>query len=358
MQVFNFCAGPAMLPAEVLKQVQQELPNWQNLQVSVMEVSHRGKEFIAMVEECERDLRSLMNIPDNYKVLFLHGGARGQFAGIPFNLLHNQALYLTSGHWSQLAVNEARKYGKITEINILKEDNRQLSICDLDFSTIAEDYDYVHYCPNETISGVQIFNPPQVGKAVLVADMSSCILSRPIDVNQYGLIYAGAQKNIGAAGITLVIVREDLIGKANAFTPSIWDYKAQVQKESMVNTPPTFAWYICGLVFKHLLSNGGVSAMAEHNARKAKVIYDYLSQSNFYTNRVVPENRSEMNATFFTPTADLDAKFVQKASLNGLKFLKGHSIQGGIRASIYNAMPIEGAEKLVEFMVDFANANS
>lgn len=357
-QIYNFSAGPAMMPKAVLEQAQSELLNWLNLGTSVMEVSHRGKPFMEMIAECEQDFRKLYNIPSNYKILFLQGGARGQFAAIPMNLIgeKGKALYLTSGHWSATAAKEARNFCEIDEINILNQ-GAELKIERLDFSDIAENYDYVHYCPNETISGVEIFELPKVGNAVLVADMSSNILSRKIDISKFGIIYAGAQKNLGPAGITIVIVREDLIGKARKETPSIWNYETQANNDSMINTPPTFAWYLCSLVFKHLLALGGVPAVEQHNQAKAKLLYDYLDQSTFYRNTVANENRSLMNVTFTTGNDELNAKFVAEAAACGLQALKGHKVLGGMRASIYNAMPIEGVQALIGFMQKFEAEN-
>ncbi|PJG83028.1 3-phosphoserine/phosphohydroxythreonine transaminase [Caviibacterium pharyngocola] len=355
--VFNFSAGPAMMPKAVLEQAQRELLNWQEQQTSVMEVSHRGKLFMELITQADKDFRELYHIPDNYKILFLQGGARGQFAALPMNLANNKgkALYLTSGHWSSTAAKEARLFTDVEEVNILKDG--KLETGNLDFSDVAEQYDYVHYCPNETISGVEIFDVPNVGDAVLVADMSSNILSREIDVNQFGVIYAGAQKNLGPAGITIVIVREDLIGNARKETPSIWNYEVQSKSDSMINTPPTFAWYLCSLVFKHLLATGGVTAMAKRNREKAALLYAYLDQSDFYQNNVAKNNRSLMNVTFTTGDDELNAKFVAEATAAGLQALKGHKVLGGMRASIYNAMPIEGVQALIAFMQKFEAEN-
>ncbi|WP_410685745.1 3-phosphoserine/phosphohydroxythreonine transaminase [Avibacterium paragallinarum] len=357
-QVFNFSAGPAMMPREVLEQAQAELLNWQGQHTSVMEVSHRGKLFMELITQAEKDFRTLYHIPDNYKILFLQGGARGQFAAVPMNLIgeKGKALYLTSGHWSATAAKEARLFCEVDEINILAE-GEELKIGNLDFSDIAEQYDYVHYCPNETISGVEIFDVPKVGNAVLVADMSSNILSREIDINQFGIIYAGAQKNLGPAGITIVIVREDLIGKARKATPSIWNYEVQANSDSMINTPPTFAWYLCSLVFKYLLERGGVKAAEKRNQEKAQLLYDYLDQSDFYHNSVAKNNRSLMNVTFTTGNDELNMKFVSEATEAGLQALKGHKVIGGMRASIYNAMPIAGVQALIAFMEKFAAEN-
>ncbi|WP_288061686.1 3-phosphoserine/phosphohydroxythreonine transaminase [Rodentibacter caecimuris] len=357
-QVFNFSAGPAMIFPEVLHQAQSELTNWLEQNVSVMEVSHRGKYFMELITEAEKDLREVYNIPDNYRVLFLQGGARGQFAALPMNLIgkKGKALYLNSGHWSATAAKEARNFAEIDEISIV-ENVDKIHITHLDFSDIADQYDYVHYCPNETISGVEIFDVPKVGNAVLVADMSSNILSREIDISKFGIIYAGAQKNLGPAGITLVIVREDLIGNARKETPSIWNYAIQSGADSMINTPPTFAWYLCSLVFKHIKALGGLKVLAKRNELKAKTLYDYIDSSKLYRNIVAKENRSTMNVTFVTGNPELDAKFVAEATAAGLQALKGHKVLGGMRASIYNAMPLEGVEALIKFMQKFEAEN-
>lgn len=356
-QVFNFSAGPAMMPTAVLEQAQQELLNWQNQGTSVMEVSHRGKYFMELAQQSVQDLRELYHIPDNYEVLFLQGGARGQFAAIPMNLIgeKGKALYLNGGHWSATAAKEARQFAEIDEISIVDEN---LAVTSLDFSHIAHQYDYVHYCPNETISGVEIFDIPNVGEAVLVADMSSNILSRPIDISRFGLIYAGAQKNLGPAGITLVIIRKDLIGKARKDTPSIWNYAVQANADSMINTPPTFAWYLCALVFKHMLQQGGLEVYQQRNQLKAQKLYDYIDNSRLFSNVVAKNNRSKMNVTFVTGNPELDAKFIAEATAAGLQALKGHKVLGGMRASIYNAMPLAGVEALIAFMQQFEQQHS
>ncbi|MDE8034727.1 3-phosphoserine/phosphohydroxythreonine transaminase [Actinobacillus equuli subsp. equuli] len=360
-QVYNFSAGPAMMPKAVLEQAQQELLNWQNQGTSVMEVSHRGKFFMELATQSEQDFREVYHIPENYKILFLQGGARGQFAAVPMNLIgaKGKALYLNSGHWSGMAAKEARNFCEIDEINIVEKDqNGVIAVTRTDFSDIAEQYDYVHYCTNETITGVQIKQIPNVDNAVLVADMSSDILSTQIDISKFGLIYAGAQKNLGPAGITIVIVREDLIGKARTATPSIWNYETQVNADSMINTPPTFAWYLCSLVFKHLIKEGGLAAVEKRNAAKAELLYNYLNNSTFYRNYIAEANRSVMNVTFTTDNDELNAKFVAEATACGLHALKGHKVLGGMRASIYNAMPIEGVEALIRFMDKFAQENT
>ncbi|MBV7387503.1 3-phosphoserine/phosphohydroxythreonine transaminase [Pasteurellaceae bacterium TAE3-ERU1] len=354
-KVFNFSAGPAMMPADVLEKAQNELRNWEELHTSVMEVSHRGKNFMALAKRSIEQVRELLAIPDNYQVLFAQGGARGQFAAIPMNLLgpKGKALYLNSGYWSNAAADEAKRYGEIEVKDILVEKDGKSAVALPDLSQIAKEYDYVHYCPNETISGVEIFDVPEVGEGVLVADMSSTILSRPIDVSRFGMIYAGAQKNVGPAGITLLIVRDDLIGHAQAITPSIWNYQVLRDSDSMFNTPPTFAWYLCSLVFEWLLQHGGLAAMEQRNQEKAQTLYRYIDQSAVFHNTVSVDNRSRMNVTFTTGNAERDAEFVAKATVAGLQALKGHRIVGGMRASIYNAMPLAGVEALIEFMQGF-----
>lgn len=360
-QVYNFSAGPAMMPKAVLEQAQKELLNWQEQGTSVMEVSHRGKPFMTLAAQSEQDLRALYHIPDHYRILFLQGGARGQFAAVPMNLIgeKGKALYLNSGHWSSMAAKEARNFCEIDEIDIVEKNEKGvIRITRTDFSDIAAQYDYVHYCTNETITGVKINAIPNVGDAVLVADMSSDILSRKIDIDKFGLIYAGAQKNLGPAGVTLVIVREDLIGKARQATPSIWNYATQAMADSMINTPPTFAWYLCALVFKHLIKEGGLAAVEKRNAAKAELLYNYLDGSAFYRNYIAEANRSVMNVTFTTDNDELNAKFVAQATSAGLHALKGHKVLGGMRASIYNAMPIEGVRALIAFMEKFARENA
>lgn len=355
IKTYNFSAGPAMMPTSVLEQAQQELLNWQEQSASVMEVSHRGKAFMTLAAQSIQDLRTLYHIPDNYHILFAQGGARGQFAAVPMNLLSEKgkALYLTSGYWSASAAKEARLFGNIDEINIVEKQAGKTIVNKMDFSEIAEQYDYVHYCPNETIEGIEIFDVPNVGNAVLVADMSSNILSRQIDISKFGVIYAGAQKNLGPSGITLLIVREDLIGKARLTTPSIWNYQILRDNDSMFNTPPTFAWYLCALVFKHLLTIGGIAQVERQNNRKAKALYDYLDRSQLFSNLVAAENRSKMNVVFSTGNPELDTQFIAEAAIKGLQALKGHRIVGGMRASIYNAMPVQGVEALIQFMQEF-----
>ncbi|AJR09343.1 3-phosphoserine/phosphohydroxythreonine transaminase [Photobacterium gaetbulicola] len=357
--VYNFCAGPAMIPADVLKKAQQELVDWNDLGTSVMEISHRGKEFIAVAKQSEQDLRDLLSIPDNYHVLFCHGGARAQFAAVPMNLLGeaDSADYMDGGYWAHSAAEEAAKYCQPNIVDITCDRDGKKAILPAAEWPLSGDAAFVHFCPNETIDGIEIRDLPVTDKPI-VADMSSTILSRPIDVSKYGVIYAGAQKNIGPAGLTIVIVRDDLLGKAKSILPSILDYSVQVDKESMFNTPPTFAWYLAGEVFKWLKELGGVEAMAQRNIAKADVLYDYIDQSDFYRNDVHPDNRSLMNVPFQLKNPALDALFLEQADAAGLKALKGHRAVGGMRASIYNAMPIEGVQTLVDFMKQFELENA
>ena len=356
-RIFNFSAGPATLPLNVLEQARDELTNWHGCGMSVMEMSHRGKEYMSIHAEAEADLRALMNIPANYKVLFLQGGATAQFAMVPMNLLRGKASadYLHTGEWSKKAIKEAKKFGQVNIVASSEDKNFSYAPA---FSTWKLDPNaaYVHITSNETIGGVEIFDTPDTGNVPLVADMSSNILSRPIDVSKYGLIYAGAQKNIGPAGVTVVIVREDLLGQTVPGTPTVFDYQVQAEAESMYNTPPTYGIYIAGLVFKHLLAKGGLAAMEELNQAKAKLIYDLLDTSSFYQSPVALENRSLMNIPFTLKDAALDEDFLKQAKAAGLVQLKGHKSVGGMRASIYNAMTLEGVQALVAFMRDFEKA--
>ncbi|MBJ7220525.1 MULTISPECIES: 3-phosphoserine/phosphohydroxythreonine transaminase [unclassified Brenneria] len=354
-QVFNFSAGPAMLPVEVLRRAEQELCNWHGLGTSVMEISHRSKEFMQVAAESEQDLRDLLKVPSNYKVLFCHGGARAQFAAVPLNLLGDktQADYIDGGYWAHSAVNEAEKYCTPTVIDVKTRVNGLRSTKPMSEWVLSDDAAYVHYCPNETIDGLAIEETPDFGDKVVVADFSSSILSRPIDVSRYGVIYAGAQKNIGPAGLTLVIVRDDLLGKARRELPSILDYQILADNDSMFNTPPTFAWYLSGMVFKWLKEQGGLVEMEKRNQDKADLLYSAIDNSNFYSNDVAVANRSRMNVPFLLANADLDKVFLEEAQASGLHALKGHRAVGGMRASIYNAMPLAGVKALTEFMADF-----
>ncbi|KNC91071.1 3-phosphoserine/phosphohydroxythreonine transaminase [Trabulsiella odontotermitis] len=354
-QVYNFSSGPAMLPAEVLKLAQQELCDWHGLGTSVMEISHRGKEFIQVAEEAEKDFRDLLNIPSNYKVLFCHGGGRGQFAGIPLNLLGDKttADYVDAGYWAASAVKEAKKYCTPNVIDAKVTIDGLRAVKPMREWQLSDNAAYLHYCPNETIDGIAIHETPDFGDAIVTADFSSSILSHPLDVSRYGAIYAGAQKNIGPAGLTLVIVRDDLLGKAQTACPSIIDYTVLSENDSMFNTPPTFAWYLAGLVFKWLKKQGGVAAMDKINQQKAELLYSSIDHSDFYRNDVAPANRSRMNIPFQLADSALDKLFLEESFAAGLHALKGHRVVGGMRASIYNAMPLEGVKALTDFMQDF-----
>lgn len=357
--VYNFCAGPAMLPQPVMLQAQQEFINWQNHGCSVMEMSHRSKPFIALADKAEQDLRDLMNIPDNYKVLFCHGGGRGQFAAVALNLLPKggKADYIVDGSWSEAAASEAQNIGDVNIISISQEQNGKTSVLPVEQWPLSKDASYVHYCPNETVNGIEIFDIPETGDIPLVADMSSTILSREIDVSKFGVIYAGAQKNIGPSGLAIVIVREDLMGKARKTTPNIMNYQVSADNDSMHNTPPTYAWYLAGLVFQWLKDCGGVKALEAKNKLKAQLLYDFIDSSDFYQNNIVTEYRSRMNVPFWLTDESLNNEFLARAEKNNLLALKGHRIVGGMRASIYNAMPIEGVHALIEFMKAFEQEN-
>ena len=351
-RIFNFSAGPAMLPGEVLARAGDEMLDWQGSGMSVMEMSHRGKEFMGIAAEAERDLRELLAIPAGYKVLFLQGGATLQFAQVPMNLLHGKgkADYVVTGEWSKKAVKEARNYCDVG-IAATSED-RNFTYAPKKWN-VRPDAAYVHYCSNETIGGVEFHTVPSHGAVPLVADMSSHFLSRPTDVSKFGLIYAGAQKNAGPAGLTFVIVREDLVGKAQKGTPSVMDYKLQADAESMLNTPATYAMYVAGLVFKWLKQQGGLPAIEQQNVAKAKLLYDFLDASGFFSNPVAREDRSRMNVPFTLAEPALDDQFLKGARERGMVQLKGHRSVGGMRASIYNAMPLEGVQCLVQYMKEF-----
>ncbi len=354
-RIFNFSAGPAVLPLEVLEKARAELTDWCGSGMSVMEMSHRGKEFLEIAAKAEADLRALMGIPANYKVLFLQGGASAQFAMVPMNLLRgkNKADYINTGEWSKKAISEAKKYCSVN-VAATSESTKFCSVPPRSEWKLDADAAYVHYILNETIGGVEFQEIPDVGKVPLVADMSSTILSRPIDVARFGLIYAGAQKNIGPAGLTIVIVRDDLIGQTVAGTPSMFDYKIHADNESMYNTPPTYAWYMAGLVFEWLQGRGGLKGMAEINKRKADKLYAAIDGSNgFYKNPVERSVRSWMNVPFTLKDAALDDPFLKGAKAAGLLQLKGHRSVGGMRASIYNAMPEAGIDALIQYMQDF-----
>jgi phosphoserine aminotransferase len=358
MHVWNFGSGPAMLVPEVLEKARSELVDWHGMGMSVMEMSHRGKEFVAIASQAEADLRALLSIPANYKVLFLQGGATAQFAAVPMNLLRGkgEADFVVTGQWSKKAFAEARKYCR-ANLAASAEDRAFTCVPKQSSWKLSPAAAYVHVCTNETIGGVEYHWTPDTGDVPLVSDMSSHILSRPVDVSRYGLIYAGAQKNIGPAGLVIVIVRDDLIGHAQADTPDVLDFKLQADADSMLNTPPTFALYLAGLTFKWLLARGGLAAMERENVAKAKLLYDYLDGQDFYANPVAKEDRSRMNVPFRLREESLDGRFLVEAEARGLSQLKGHRSVGGMRASIYNAMPIEGVAALVGFLEDFARRN-
>ena len=353
-RIYNFSAGPATLPLSVLEQARDEMTNWRGSGMSVMEMSHRGKEYMSIQAEAEADLRELMNIPANYKVLFLQGGATSQFSMIPMNLLRGKgsADYLNTGEWSKKAIKEAKKYCNVNVVASSEDKNFSYAPTQ-DTWKLDPNAAYVHFTSNETIGGVEIFWTPKTGNVPLVMDMSSNILSRPIDVSKYGLIYAGAQKNIGPAGVTIVIVREDLLGETVKGTPVMFDYKTHADNDSMYNTPPTYGIYIAGLVFKLLKSKGGLAAMEVINRAKAKLLYDFLDASKFFVSPVAVENRSLMNIPFTLKDASLEEEFLKGAKTRGMAQLKGHKSVGGMRASIYNAMPIEGVQALVAYMKEF-----
>lgn len=357
MRVFNFSAGPAVLPLEVLEQARAEMTDWNESGMSVMEVSHRSKAFVAVAQTAEADLRELLKVPSNYKVLFVQGGATGQFSAVPLNLATAESTvdYVSTGQWSKKAIGEAQRY---VRVNVAADaaDSNYMSIPPEATWKRAPQATYLHYTPNETIGGVEFPFIP-AGSAPLVADMSSTLLSRPLEVSRFGLIYAGAQKNIGPAGLTVVIVRDDLIGKARGGTPTVFDYKAMADDGSMLNTPPTFGWYIAGLVFKWLKSKGGLEAMAAQNRAKAERLYGYIDNSGFYANRVARDCRSWMNVPFGVPRAEFEKKFCEEARAAGLSALEGHRAVGGMRASLYNAMPIAGVDALIAFMREFARKN-
>ncbi len=358
-RVFNFSAGPAMLPVEVLQEAADEMLDYRGCGMSVMEMSHRSKIYDDIIKEAEKDLRELMNIPDNYKVLFLQGGASQQFAMIPMNLMKNRkAAYIITGQWAKKAWKEAQKYGNAVAV-ASSEDKTFSYIPDCSDLDIPEDADYVYICENNTIYGTKYKQLPNTKGHILVADVSSCFLSEPIDVSKYGVVYGGVQKNVGPAGVVIVIIREDLISEdVLPGTPTMLSYKTHADADSLYNTPPAYGIYICGKVFKWLKKQGGLEAMKERNEKKAAILYDFLDQSKLFHGTVEPKDRSLMNVPFVTGDKDLDAKFVKEAEAEGLVSLKGHRTVGGMRASIYNAMPQEGVEKLVEFMKKFEKENA
>jgi phosphoserine aminotransferase len=353
---YNFCAGPASLPESVLEQAKAELSDWRGRGLSVMEMSHRSKEFVEIAATAEKDFRDLLNISDDYAVLFLQGGASTQFSAVPLNLIGDKvADYVHTGQWSIKAIKEAKRYGKVNVV-ASSEDTNFSTIPAFETWKLSDDAAYLHYTPNETIGGVEFFWTPQV-KAPLVADMSSTILSRPINVNDFGVIYAGAQKNIGPAGLTIVIVRKDLLGKSSPICPIMLDYKTAADNDSMYNTPPTFAWYLAGLVFQWLKRLGGLPGMEKINRRKAEKLYAYIDSSGFYRNPVEKPSRSSMNIPFVLPDEKLDKSFLGGAEEAGLLNLAGHRSVGGMRASIYNAVPEAAVDVLINYMKHFAQRN-
>lgn len=357
-RVFNFSPGPAVLPVEVLEQARDEMLDWHGTGMSVMEMSHRGKAFISIAEQAEADLRQLLAVPSNYKVLFVQGGATLQFAAVPLNLAAaGQTVdYVNTGAWSKKAVSEAKRYAKV---NIAADAaDPYCSIPAVATWTTSADAAYLHYTPNETIGGVEFHTVPDVGAVPLVADMSSTLLSRPIDVSKFGVIYAGAQKNIGPAGLTVIIVRDDLLGHARSETPSVLDYAAMAKDGSMLNTPPTYTWYLAGLVFQWLARQGGLAGIGEANRAKAAAMYTAIDASPFYTNPVATDARSWMNVVFTLAKPELDKTFLAEAKAAGLVTLEGHRSVGGMRASLYNAMPMAGVEALLSFMRDFEHTHA
>ena len=357
-RVYNFSAGPAVLPEEVLKEAAAEMLDYRGTGMSVMEMSHRSKAYQQIIDEAEADLRQLMNIPDNYKVLFLQGGASQQFAAVPMNLMKNKvADYIITGQWAKKAYQEAKLYGTANAI-ASSADKTFSYIPDCSDLPISENADYVYICENNTIYGTKFHTLPNTKGKDLVADVSSCFLSEPVDVTKYGMIYGGVQKNIGPAGVVICIIREDLITEdVLPGTPTMLRYKTHADAKSLYNTPPAYGIYICGKVFKWLLKQGGLPAMKEYNEKKAKILYDFLDESKLFKGTVEKKDRSLMNVPFVTGSEELDAKFIKEATAAGFVNLKGHRTVGGMRASIYNAMPIEGVEKLVAFMAAFEEAN-
>lgn len=354
MRVYNFSAGPAMLPLEVLEQARDELLDWNGSGMSVMEVSHRGKAFVECAAAAEAALREVMGIPEGYKCLFLQGGAYGEFAAIPMNLsAPGQSIdFLNTGDWSSKAIAEAKKYAGVSVIADEKPGNF-VKVPAAGSYEVNPEAAYLHYTPNETIRGVEFGYVPDAGAVPLVADMSSTILSRPVDVSKFGLIFAGAQKNMGPSGLVVVIVRDDLLGKARPETPTVWNFETQAANDSMINTPPTFGWYLLGLVLNWVKANGGLAGMGERNKAKADALYSFIDGSDFYSNPVQPESRSWMNVPFLVADPALEKPFVAEATAAGLTNLAGHRSVGGMRASIYNAMPLEGVQALIDFMKEF-----
>lgn len=356
MSVYNFCAGPAMLPPDVMKKAQKEFIDWQNLGVSVMEISHRSPPFLELAQKSEESLRRLMNISDEYSVLFMHGGGRGQFSAVPLNLHQKgkQAVYCQTGTWSSSALDEANKFTQTQTFNIRNDHNSVASVIPVDQWQLPKEASYIHYCTNETVDGIELFDVPKHASAPIVADMSSNILSREIDVNQFDLIYAGAQKNIGPSGLAIVIVKKDLLSRPGLAKPGIFDYELESKQQSMFNTPPTFAWYLAAEVFAWLEANGGVAAMEVHNRDKAALLYDFIDNNDFYQNNIDTSCRSLMNVPFLLKDESLNKAFLAQSQSAGLLALEGHRSVGGMRASIYNAMPKAGVAALVDFMHKFS----
>jgi phosphoserine aminotransferase len=354
---YNFSAGPAVLPKSVMLRAQAEMIDWHDSGMSVMEMSHRGKHYMSIIEKVESDFRSLFNVPKNYKVLFLQGGAIAQNSMVPLNLLNGKkANYVVSGYWSKRSYQDALPFGDMS-IAASSESIGYTKAPDLKEWKIDSSASYIHFCSNETIHGVEYFDLPSVKTIPVVADMSSHILSRPVDISQFGVIYAGAQKNIGPAGLTIVIVRDDLLEVASPLTPSVFNWKTQVENQSMINTPTTYSIYMAGLVFEWLIELGGLAAIEKQNIKKAELLYSYIDSSDFYSNPIDIKNRSRMNVPFRIQNEDLHASFVTGAENLGMIGLKGHRLVGGIRASIYNAMPIEGVQALVDYMKDFEKSH-
>lgn len=354
MTIYNFCAGPAMLPVDVMKQAQQEFINWNNTGSSVMELSHRSKEYIAVYEQAVASLKQLLSLGDDYSVLFMHGGGRGQFSAVPLNLLGEgeTAHYAQTGSWSKAAVKEASKFGSIENVEYVETIEGKKKVKDFSDWNVADNAAYLHYCPNETVDGIEIFEDPEFNVPV-VADMSSTILSRKMDISKYDVIYAGAQKNIGPSGVSVVIVKKSLLAKSPDGIPCTQSYKITDEYDSMFNTPPTYAIYLAKLVFDWLIAKGGIEAQEKENIEKAEYLYKAIDESPFYSNNIAPSNRSRMNVPFFLANEELNEQFLAEAKEAGLMALKGHRMVGGMRASIYNAMPFEGVKALVDFMQEF-----
>lgn len=355
-QAYNFNAGPAILPKEVLKEIKRDLYNWKNLGISILETSHRHPIFMKYLEETKKKFRTILKIPNDYHILFCHGGARGQFSAIPMNLLYffSKPDYINSGYWSLSAAEEAKKYCSPNIINVLKKNiHKKKYVLNMKEWKLSPYKTYMHYCPNETIHGIEIFEEPIFLNKIIVGDFSSTLLSREIDIKKYGIIYACSQKNIGPAGITIVIVRDDLIKKIKKNIPSIWDYYVLQNSDSLFNTPTTFSIYVSGLMLKWIHKKGGLKKIEKYNYQKARLLYKYINSTEFYENTVIAKNQSLMNVTFNIKKRKLEKEFIKKAEKNKLYGLKGHVIVGGLRASLYNAMSIDGVKKLIKFMQNF-----